>query len=85
MSCPLKTFKNIAYVFQQGHMKLHSGSMNQLGSSVSAQSSEGKVVEEPVIRPSNGKLQEEVKNSPEENTDKLSEHPASTTDSDDRP
>lgn len=71
----------------KGHMKLHSGSMNQLGSSVSAQSSEGKVVEEPVTCPSNGKLQEDVKNSPEENTDKLSltEHPASTTDSDDRP
>lgn len=69
-------------------MKLHSGSMNQLGSSVSAQSSEGKAVEEPVTCPSNGKLQvDEVKNSPEENPDKLSlnEHSACTTDSDDKP
>lgn len=68
-------------------MKLHSGSMNELGSTISAQSSEGKVVEEPVTCPTNGKLQEEVKNSSEENPDKLSfnEHPASTTDSDERP
>lgn len=72
-------------------MKLHSGSMNQLASSISSQSSEGKPVEhlqDPVTCQTNGKLQvDEDKNSSEENADKMSltEHLVPTTDRDDRP
>ncbi len=73
------------FVFQQGHMKIHSGSMNQLASTASSQSSEGKVVEH-MEETTHRKLRgEDAKNMSEESTNKLSlpEDPVSTTD--DRP
>ncbi len=72
-------------VFQQGHMKIHSGSMNQLASTASSQSSEGKVVER-MEESTHRKLRgEDAKNTSEESTNKLSltEHSVSTAD--DRP
>lgn len=65
-------------------MKVHSASMNQLASTASSQSSEGKVVEESTHRKLRG---EDAKNMSEESTNKLSlmEHPASTTERDVRP
>ncbi len=73
------------FVFQQGHMKIHSGSMNQLASTASSQSSEGKVVEH-MEETTHRKLRgEDTKNISEESTNKLSltEDPVCTTD--DRP
>ncbi|XP_056317139.1 sal-like protein 2 [Danio aesculapii] len=66
----------------KGHMKIHSGSMNQVAGTASSQSSGGKVAER-VEESSHRKLRgEDAKNLTEESTDKLSltEHPASTTD-----
>lgn len=67
-------------------MKIHSASMNQLASTASSQSSEGKVVER-TEESTHRKLRgEDAKNLSEESADKLSlpEHPVSTTDRDDR-
>lgn len=69
-------------MFQQGHMKIHSGSMNQLASTASSQSSEGKVMER-TEESTHRKLRgEDAKNLSEESTDKLSltEHPVSDRD-----
>lgn len=66
----------------KGHMKIHSGSMNQVAGTASSQSSGGKVAER-MEELTHRKLRgEDAKNLSEESTDKLSltEHPASTTD-----
>ncbi|XP_016330264.1 sal-like protein 1 isoform X2 [Sinocyclocheilus anshuiensis] len=71
----------------KGHMKIHSGSMNQVASTTSSQSFEGKVVER-TEESTHRKLRgDDAKNMSEESTNKLSltEHPVSTTDRDDRP
>ncbi|XP_052458508.1 sal-like protein 1 [Carassius gibelio] len=71
----------------KGHMKIHSGSMNQVASSTSSQSFEGIAVER-TEESTHRKLRgEDAKNKSEESTDKLSltAHPVSTTDRDDRP
>ncbi len=53
-------------------MKIHSGSMNQLASTASSQSSEGKVVER-MEESTHRKLRgEDAKNTSEESTNKLS-------------
>ncbi|XP_016116269.1 sal-like protein 4 [Sinocyclocheilus grahami] len=69
----------------KGHMKIHSGSMNQLASTASSQSSEGKVVECAEELTHQKVRGEDAKNMLEKSTNNLSlsEHPVSTTD--DRP
>lgn len=68
-------------------MKIHSGSMNQVASTTSSQSFEGKVVER-TEESTHRKLRgDDAKNKSEKSTNKssLTVHLVSTTDRDDRP
>lgn len=67
-------------------MKIHGGSMNQLASTASSQSSEGKVMERTESSTHRKLRGEDAKNLSEESTDKLSltEPLVSTADRDDR-